>query len=422
MDFGYHSSMKTAFIRIGLYGLKITLASLALAGILYILLFSAFGNAVFKPMIEKKLSTVFNTPITIDTFVLSHNALTLQFHDKPGNTIDVKGQFSLITLNLHALYHAKVLDTSGLNTIGLPLVTSGSLNGGYGRMIVQGSLNVFDGDVHYRLQLNRFKPADAYLLLMGIKYQDLMKWLEYPHQSATLLTGEVDLHGLNHRDIQGNVTLRTRTQNFSPSKLSDDNSSFDFLSLFTDEKGKIQPFHLNLTLKTSVDELGILEQFAMLPLRGNANLNAVLVGDQERLVLDAHTNIAKSSTRARLHWKRLRPSYIYLNVAHANANTLFRLFSLDSPIEGNIDFNAESTMAKTTAKLSASNGMTHPDILKRDYHLTQPQTRFNATVSAQALPKVIHYQGSFKSDLARIQIDNTTTHQNMLHDLLKAIP
>ena len=422
MDFGYHSYMKTAFIRIGLYGLKITLAVLALASILYVILFTSFGNNTFKPLIQKKLTTVLNTPITIDTFVLSHNALTLTLHDESSNTVNIQGKFSLITLNTNTHYHAKLLQNGGLNTFGIPLQTSGSLNGGYIRMMVQGSANLFDGEIKYRAQLNRSNLSDLHLLLMNIKYQDLMQWLEYPHHSSTLLTGEVDLHGLNRRDIKGVVRVNTHTQNFLPSKLTDDNSSFDFLSLFTDDEGKIQPFHLNLILNASVDELGILEQFAMLPLRGNANLSAVLLGDQERLVLDTHSNIAKSSTRARLHWKRLRPSYIYFNTKHADAGTLFHIFSLPAPIEGTIHLNAESTITKTTANLSVINGLTHPDILKRDYHLTQPPTRFTATISAQALPKVIHYQGSFKSDLARIHIDDTTTHENMLRDLLKAIP
>lgn len=414
--------MKTAFIRIGFYGLKITLAVLGLAGILYLLLFSSFGNSTFKPLIQKKLATVFNTPITVDSFVLSHNALTLIFHDVSTNTVNIQGEFSLITLNFHVLYRAELLHNGGLNTLGSPFKSIGSLNGRYAHMILQGSADLFEGELKYRVQLNRLKLSDLHLLLLNIKYHNLMQWLEYPHHSSTLLTGEVDLHGLDRRNVKGNLTLSTRTQNFLPSKLMDDNSSFDFLSLFTDDAGKIQPFHLNLTLKASIDELGILEQFAMLPLRGNAKLNAVLLGDQKRLVLDAHSNLAKSSTRARLHWKRLRPSYIYLNTEHADASTLFHLFSLPAPIEGTLYLNAESTITKTTANLKVTDGLTHPDILERDYHLTQPQTRFTANISVQAIPKVIHYQGSFKSDLARIDIDDTTTHESMLRDLLKAIP
>ncbi len=414
--------MKTAFIRVGRYGLKITLAALALAGILYLLFFTSLGNSALKPLIEKKLTTVFNTPISIDTFSLTHNALTLQFHDSSKNMVKIQGQFSLITLNLHALYHAKIVHNGGINTFGLPLKTSGSLNGGYGLMNMQGAVNLFNGEILYRAKFKRLRPSDMHISVKNLDYQSLMQWLEYPHQSSTLLTGEVDLHGMNRRDIQGDITLRTHTQNFSPSELVDDNSSFDFLSLFTDDQGKIQPFHLNLTLNASVDELGILEQFAMLPLRGSANLNTTIQGDQERLVLDAKSNIAYSTTLARVHWKKLRPSYLYVDIKNADAATLFHLFSQPSPIEGKVDLNAESNITKTTTNLSISRGLIHPDILKRQYRLTQPKTRFTARISAQATPKMIHYQALFKSDLARTEIDNTTTHEGMLRDLLKAIP
>ena len=372
--------MKIVFIHVGRYSLKIILAALGLAGILYLLLFTSLGNNAFKPLIEKKLTDVFNTPITIDTFVFSHNALNLQFHDASGNSVKVQGEFSLITLNLHALYHAKIVHNGGINTFGLPLKTSGSLNGGYGLMMMQGSANLFDGDVLYRAQFKHFHPSDMHVSIKNIDYHRLMQWLEYPHQSSTLLSGEVDLHGMNRRDIQGEVTLRTRTQNFSPSQLVDDNSSFDFLSLFTDDQGKIQPFHLNLTLNASVDELGILEQFAMLPLRGSANLNTTIQGDQDRLVLDAKSNIAHSFTHARVHWKKLRPSYLYVDMKHADANTLFHLFSNKSPAQGSISLNVES------------------------------------------ISDAIHYRGSFASKLTHLNFDNTTTHESMLNDLLKAIP
>ena len=372
--------MKTAFIRISRYGLKIILAVLGLAGILYLLLFTSLGNTAFKPLLEKKLTTVFNTPISVDTFHLTHNALTVQFHDASKNSVNLQGQFSLITLNLHALYHAKMLQNGGLNTFGLPLQTSGSLNGGYGLMMIQGSANLFDGEVLYRAKFKRLHPSDMHISVKNIDYHHLMQWLEYPHQSSTVLTGEIDLHGMNRRDIQGNITLHTHTQDFSPSELVDDNTSFDFLSLFTDDKGLIQPFHLNLTLNASVDELGILEQFAMLPLRGSANLNTTIQGDQERLVLDAKSNIAHSSTHTRVHWKKLRLSYLYVDIKNADVPSLFSLFSQKSPTQGTLSFNAEST------------------------------------------PKAIHYRGSFKSDLARTEIDNTTTHERMRRDLLKTIP
>jgi hypothetical protein len=369
--------MKTAFIRIGRYTLKVSLAVLALVTILYLILFTPFGNRQVKPLIQIKLTTLLQTPVTIDNLSLTHNTLNLNFHDTHRNTVHIQGKFSLITLTLHAVYQA---DLSHLNTLKLPLKTTGVLNGGYAAMQAQGSADIFEGNIQYRTQLSHFHPSDLHVSLNRIDYQSLMTWLEYPHRSSTLLNGEVDLHGLDRRNIEGDINLRTHTKHFSPSKIIDDNPSFDFLSLFTDDQGKIQPFHLNVTFNASVDELGILEQFAMLPLRGSANLKTTLQGDQDRLVLDAHSTIAHSDTRARIHWKRLRPSYIYVDIKHADVATLFHLFSKPSPTQGSISLNAEST------------------------------------------PKAIHYRGSFTSKVTHLNFDNTATHENMLHDLLKAIP
>lgn len=422
MDFGSHPIMKTAFIRIGRYGLKVLLSTLALAAILYLLLFTHFGNTFMQPLVEKKLNSVLQTPVTIENFALNLNTLALDFHDSLNNTVQIRGKFSLITLTLQAFYQANLSHIGGLNTFNLPLKTTGMLNGGYLRMHISGFTHIFEGNIQYRTQLSRFHPSNLHVSLNRINYQNLMQWLELPHQSFTLLSGELDLHGLDHRDVEGDINLRTHTKKFSPSKIIDDNISFDFLSLFTDDQGKIQPFHLNLTLNASVNELGIFEQFAMLPLRGSANLSTTLQGDQDRLVLDAHSTLAKSSTHARMHWKRLRPSYLYLNIQHADAATLFHLFSKSAPIEGSVSAIAESTIAKTNVNLSVRNGITHPDILKRAYHLTQPQSRFTTTLAADITPKAIHYQGTLASDLVHLNIDNTTTHESMLHDLLKAIP
>ncbi|MDD5212135.1 MAG: hypothetical protein PHV62_06950, partial [Sulfuricurvum sp.] len=398
------------------------LSTFALVVILYLLLFTHFGNTLAQPFIEQKLNSVLQTPITIETFSLNHNTLALDFHDSLNNTVQIQGKFSLITLTLHAFYQADLSHVGGLNTFHLPIKTSGVLNGGYGTMHVQGSVDIFEGNIQYRTQLSRFYPSDVHISLQKLNYQNLLQWLKYPHHSSTLLNGELDLHGLSRRNIKGDVTLRTHTKNFSPSEIVDDNTSFDFLSLFTDDQGKIQPFRLNITLNASVDELGILEQFAMIPLRGSAKLNTILQGDQDRFVLDAHSTLAKSSTHARVHWKRLRPSYVYMNMEHADANSLFHLFSQSSPIEGSVSMVAESTINQTTANLTVRNGITHPDIFKRVYHLTQPQSRFNTTLAADITPKAIHYRGTFASDLVHLNIDHTTTHEAMLYDLLKAIP
>lgn len=372
--------MKTAFIRLGRYTLRIALASFAVVAILYLVLFTSFGNTLVQPIIEKKLTALLKTPITVDTFILTYNKLSLDFHDTLENNVEIDGNFSLITLSTRAVYQADLSHLGGLNTFNLAVKTTGTLKGGYLTMLIEGFAPLFEGNIHYRTKLSRLSPSDLHLSLNNLDYQNLMLWQQYPHHSSTLLNGEIDLHGLNRRDIQGDVTLKTSTKHFSPSQIVDDNSSFDFFSLFADDQGKIQPFLLNVTLNASINELGILEQFAMLPLRGNAKLNATVQGDQDRLVLDANSNIAKSASRARVHWKKLRPSYFYLDVKHADTAALFHLFSKKAPTSGTLSFSAESTS------------------------------------------KAIHYRGDFTSKLTHLEFANTTTHEEMLNDLLKTIP
>jgi hypothetical protein len=79
-----------------------------------------------------------------------------------------------------------------------------------------------------------------------------------------------------------------------------------------------------------------------------------------------------------VHWKKLRPSYLYADVKHADADALFHLFSKKAPTQGSISLSVES------------------------------------------LSNAIHYRGSFTSKVTHLNFDNTTTHESMLQDLLKA--
>lgn len=422
MDPRRNPLMKTALIRISRYGLKLFLAALAITALLYIMVFTPLGNRLVKPLFQTVLSAYVNAPLEVQTFSLNPNSLHLNIRDEHNNLLHLQGKFSLITQNVHAMYTADFSHNGGLNTLNLPFKTSGVINGNSDIMNLQGVSEIWEGGISYRIRMYDFKPSDVQISLIDIHYQNLMQWLELPHESTTLLTGEINLKGLAHRDVSGVVALQTQTRHFSPSPIIDDNTSFDFLSLFTDDKGKIQPFRLNLTLKASANELGIFEQFAMLPLRGNADLRAILQGDHHRLVLEAKSNIARSASHARIHWKRLRPSYIYLDMKHADAATLFHLFSRSAPIEGKLSVYAESNMTHTAGKISLLNGLTHPDILKRDYRITQPKSHFTTSILLNATPKTIHYNGTFSSDIGRTTIDDTTTHKGMLRDLLKALP
>ena len=96
------------------------------------------------------------------------------------------------------------------------------------------------------------------------------------------------------------------------------------------------------------------------------------------------------------------------------------LFAMPAPIKGISDITGELNTEKGDFHIELKKGSTVPNILMSEYQITQPPLHFNADISARLNPQGIHYKGSFTSDLKRIEIDSTTTHEQMLRDLLKS--
>ena len=73
-------------------------------------------------------------------------------------------------------------------------------------------------------------------------------------------------------------------------------------------------------------------------------------------------------------------------------------------------------------QINVTKGLTVPEVFKEHYRITQPLIHFNAAINADLSKKGVHCHAAFKSDLTRMEIDNTTTHDLMLHDLLQTLP
>jgi hypothetical protein len=117
----------------------------------------------------------------------------------------------------------------------------------------------------------------------------------------------------------------------------------------------------------------------------------------------------------------LEPSSVSLDVRHADALNTFALFSLPSPITGKLSGYAEFNATRGAMHIHIAEGQTRPAILKKHYQITQPLIRFNAEVSADLSNKGVRYRAVFRSNLARMQFDATTTQGQMLRELLKTL-
>lgn len=395
---------------------------MSVIGALYQLLFSPWGNALLTPAIEKTLSSRLSVPLTVEEFTLTPDHFSLRLHDQSANILKTEGKYSPLTLNVSAYYQLIAPHNGGMNRLSIPLNTSGAVSGEIGTLTIRGSGDVFGGTLLYRIQLHRFKIASLRLKFDNIAYEPILHLLDYPSDTDTALSGRVDLYGFNLRHVEGTIALASTTDRFVPTPIQqDDNEPFDLKTLLADEFGRIRAFDVAITLDASLAHAGILEQFVGVPLEGAADLNATLSGDEKLLRLDARTDVAHSDTAITIGIPDLEPASVTLDLKHADLAETFALFTLPAPITGKADASGEFTTTGGKMTLRITDGSTVPDVLFREYRITQPPLNFNAAITANMGEKGVHYQGSFKSDLNRLEIDKTTTHDQMLRELLNTL-
>ncbi|MDD5159005.1 MAG: hypothetical protein PHI47_03055 [Sulfuricurvum sp.] len=420
MDFSGDAAMKRfAFLRRTRKALYLLLGIVIL---LYVLLFTPWGNRLMTPIFEKALSSALSSPIALREFSLRHNRFHMIVQDTYGNTLSTQGGFSLLTLRLYAHYRLECFQEGGMNPIAVAFKTDGALSGGIAAFNIRGNGSIFGGNVLYQLELHRFHLAILDVKLHNIAYEPFLHLLDYPSLTDTAISGEISLRGFDRRDVEGNIHLTSKTHRFTPTPIKeDDNESFDLKSLLADKYGRIKPFNVNINLDTSLAHAGILEQFVGIPLGGAVELNTTLRGNEKLLHLRAHTGVAQSDTSLVVTIPDLEPSSVSFNFKHANMEQTFALFALNAPILGQGDVYGELNLTGGNLNVSITKGTTIPTVLRNEYQITQPLIHFNADVHADIAEKGVHYHGSFKSDLSRMEIDNTTTHDQMLAELLKTL-
>ncbi len=399
----------------------IALILIALLGVGYVILFTSLGNRLITPLVQNQLSSALKYPITLKTFTLTPNRFEISFLDDANNSVNSKGSYTLLPPKINARYDANLSALKGINPTKLPIDLNGTIQGATHRLSLVGTSHIFKGSIDYNTTLRFFSLSSAQLVIHNLPYQPFMDTFEYPHDSDTVLNGDIHLSGIDKRDINATGRLIATTHRFNPSLLKEDNESFDFWSLLADENGKIQPFTINAALKVSIDELGILEQFVTYPLRTKATFNASLRGSQHDLRLNATAYAAKAKTDATVTLYQLRPKSLHLEVKHADALSLFKLLSLPSPITGDIDASANTDFTDATIVLKIPKATTIPSVLKEHYGITQPLIAFNSSVKVVIKPKLIRYSGTFISNVEEIRFEATPAHDQMLRELLRQI-
>lgn len=404
---------------------KIVLWFIGLNAAVYILLFTPLGNRLSYPVLESLLESGFKTPIHVHEFELERKRFHLLIQDDYGNTVSTQGGFSLMTLRFYAHYRIKCFRGGGINRPGVPFETDGSVSGGIAALNIRGKARIFDGELHYKSEFHRFKLADSELILDNIAYEQLLHFLNYPSITDTRLSGSVELKGFDRRDVSGTIRMHALTGKLTPTLVTrDDNgSSFDLRTFFADDNGKIAPFELNVSTEITLEHAGILEQFIGTHLKGPLSLESELIGNEKNLRLRLTTSLADSNTTATAAFYDFKPLYTEFTIRHADLEPLFAFLNIPPPLSGILGAEGKLDGASSFFNLRIDNGKINADVLKQTYGITQPRFQhFDTRIHADLNGSTVHYTGTYRSDLSRMEFDTTAPHEQMLNNLLNTIP
>ncbi len=405
--------------RIAPFTLFILIVS-AIFTVIYIGLFTPFGNSKVSKYIEDELSSLLGCPVTVSVFSLTPQQLTFAAYDEHNNAVHVKSRFHLFPPAIDGNYSVNF--PSHMNPLETPVQSVGTIVGGYHLVSLIGNAKIFTGVINYHLTLASLKPRNAEFSINDLDYPKLMKYLEYPHNSDTVVDGNITIGGIDTRNITVEGFLNAKTTRFSPCALKeDDNESFDFWELLADKNGKIKPFKIVASLNAHVDELGILEQFVSYPLRTPATARVNLHGTQHMLTTDATAHVAQGDVKASLQLHKLKPYALNARLRSIDASTLFSLLSVPQPVSGKLGGTLTSDFTTTKLMLVIKEGQTNPQVFKKYYGITQPLMRFEADFSTKITQNSTQTSGVFTSDLTPLAIDGSPAHDVMLRELLRQI-
>ena len=358
---------------------------------LYALLFTQKGNDILAPMMQKRLSQKLHRPIDVLAFTLTPRTFSLALSDHTTNTFSASGTYRLFPPTLEAQYTTHLFPHHGINTTAFPLTLTGKVSGNAPHLIVTGEAFLLEGNATYHATLHWNHLRDLNVTLKRFPYQPIMEALHHTHKSDTVLDAHVGISGMETRDFQIAGRLHATTHTFTPSPLDkDDNQSFSIWSLLADHQGKIHPFSLHGDLTVTLDELGILEQFAHYPLKTPAKAHLTMGGTSHQLGLNATAHVADGEAHGSLLFHRLTPTYAHLTLEHADAKALFSLASLPPALQGNVTTTLTSDFHHTQLNVDLTHAQTNPTVLQQHYHLTQPLIHLRSHLQLTLSP-----QGSF---------------------------
>ncbi len=172
----------------------------------------------------------------------------------------------------------------------------------------------------------------------------------------------------------------------------------------------------NLIYDVAFNDISSFSKLAKQPLQGNLNTKGKIEGNLENILVKGTSDIASSDTKYQITLNNNTLENIQLVMKNGDISGLLYMIKQKPIIKGELNINTEISSFDPDNLLGningyVSNGIFNTEIIKKDFKLDIPQTRFISKFDA-ALNKDVTYNVNFDSTLAKLDSKGKIKAQN----------
>ncbi len=421
---------------------------------LYGLLFTAVGNRLVTPVIEKKINGATALQTSLERFELRPGRFAMTLVLSPGNRCQAEGEFGLFSRRLTATYSLVFADLTALQpltktTLYGPLQTTGTVTGSFNDLLIAGSSALADGKTTYSLQLISFNPGAIQASITDAKAAQLLELLGKKPFSTANLSLKMDLRSIKPQAMAGEVVLTVSKGTIDTAlmkrefDLSLPETSYAMqatcdlqgqeiryrVSLESNlarllSEGTLAPESWQTDLNYNVDiaKLELLKPLTNSPLRGPLKTSGTVKGDRREMTIAGTSDLAASQTSYDVTLEEFKARQVLARMTNGKLDKLLSLGGQPATATGRLDVELTLTdldpdNLKGRAEVKISQGALSRAVFKKEYAIALPQTAFSYDLQAQLKGKAISFTTLLDSTLAKVGAEGSLVPKTMAMDL-----
>ena len=416
---------------------------LSLFIVIYIMLFTGFGNGILKPIIESKIKEQTKLNTKLEVFHLSTSDFEINLALNKNNTIYIKGNYSLLSQSFDVNYNVKLEELRTLKSLTNVQLqdsfhTEGTVKGDMKLTNIDGKSDVAKSATAYHVILTNLNPTSIVSTINSADLESLLHMLNQKQYADAKINLNVNFKNITPHKLDGDILLITKngtlnskvmkkdfnitipttafTMNLN-AKLKGDDIDYKYILNSNLAKitsgGKIvpEPLHVNATYALHVKELAVLKPITSADIRGKLNLSGTVLGNKAKMLIKGKSDLASSNTTFLATLHNFAPKSVEADIKGLKLQKLLYMIKqphyADALFSMNVKItNADSKNLQGVVKSFITQGLVDSRYITKAYKFKSmmPRTTFHATTYTTLNKNIIDTKLNFASNLANFDI------------------